>query len=172
MLASQRAGFPGAEFRNRFTQIRGGYSCCMGRDFPRASFYDFSPHEATRCDVLRNTGILSQDSEYDTARRAQFNGQWRGWRIARSFEGNRNLPNVWWNGTNRKSNLNWTTNDLNGNDWVPFVRYLLHDGAPLFAGLSRCACFSHPPSIRPISSNFSDSRMYFFASSMCISQPS
>ena len=39
-----------------------------------------------------------------------------------SFGGLLHVAYVWWNGAKRKANLNWTTNDLNDNDWAVFVR--------------------------------------------------
>lgn len=43
-----------------------------------------------------------------------------------SFEGNRQVPNVWWNRSKRKTNLNWFDNDWNANYWFAFVREFLY----------------------------------------------
>lgn len=85
-----------------------------------------------------------------------------------TFEGNRNVPNVWWNGAKRKANHNWVENVGNANDWCLLSRYFLcSPGTP---GVYFVICRSQPPSIRPISSSFSEMRIYFLLSNAFISQ--
>jgi len=47
----------------------------------------------------------------------------------KTFEGNQQVCNVWWNGAKRKANLNWTDNVGNPSDWFAFVRYFLRSPA-------------------------------------------
>jgi hypothetical protein len=64
------------------------------------------------------------DVEYGTVQRV-FNEQWKGWHSVRTFDGNSNACNVWWNDSKRKANLNWQNNYGNGNDWFLFATLLI-----------------------------------------------
>jgi hypothetical protein len=70
-----------------------------------------------------------------------------------TFDGNHQACYVWWNGSDRKANLNWVSNFDNSNDWFLF-RYSLHFSPDYLSGEF---CFKswlfQPPSILPISSN-------------------
>jgi len=87
-----------------------------------------------------------------------------------TFEGCRDLPNVWWNGAKRKANHNWMENVGNANDWCLLSRYFLCSPPIWVGGVSVSTFRSHPPSIRPTSSSASESRAYFLLSSALISQ--
>lgn len=68
------------------------------------------------------------------------------------------------------SNFNWSENDFNAGCRWAVVRNSLHS-PPLLAEFSLGASPRiHPPNIRPISSNGSESEIYFLVSSALVSQ--
>jgi len=82
-----------------------------------------------------------------------------------TFDGNRQVCNVWWNDTDRNCNLNWYDNEWNANYWFAFVRESLRSPpAPVAGGVSFCTLRSQPPSILPMSCRGSDSATYFLLS--------
>ena len=87
-----------------------------------------------------------------------------------TFEGKRQVCNIWWNDAKRNANLNWFGNDFNGNYWFAFVRNSLRSSATFVAEVSCCRLRSHPPSILPMSPRGSESTAYCFVSKSFTSQ--
>lgn len=86
--------------------------------------------------------------------------------------GNRNVLYLNKDGSKRNLNLNWFDNDWNSNYRFLAVRHYYCFSWDLFSGVLFISCFFHPPSIFPISANFSDSTAYFLLSSALISHES
>lgn len=71
----------------------------------------------------------------------------------------------------RNVNVNRNDNDWNDDWWVAGVRKSLHFlNTSYFGGICFSVCPSHPPSIRPISSNLVEMSIYFFVSIDLVSQ--
>lgn len=83
--------------------------------------------------------------------------------------GNRNVPYLDRNGSERHLNLNWIENDWNEICRFAAVRNSLYFSPPK-AEFSLLTCLFQPPSILPTSNNFSESSMNFLLSSAFISQ--
>ena len=81
--------------------------------------------------------------------------------------GNRNVPYLNRNGAKRNLNLNWIENDWSGIYRFAAVRKSFHFPARLRRVYFKD--FIHPPSIFPISSNLSESKIYFLLSKDFIS---
>ncbi len=73
-----------------------------------------------------------------------------------------------WNDDERNVNVNRNDNDWNDNWWFAGLRNFLYISA--FLAEFYLTVFIQPPSILPISSNFSDRRIYFLLSRDFISQ--
>lgn len=82
------------------------------------------------------------------------------------FNVERNEDGLWLNANNGNPTNFWNPE----NRWVFARRNFLHFPADAGFSFTLLACRFHPPSIFPISLNFSESAMYFFVSNAFISQ--
>jgi hypothetical protein len=93
---------------------------------------------------------------------------WRTISVWQDWSGNRNVPELNWNDSKRKLNLNWFDNDWNGNYRFAGVRNFLFFRQ--LAGVFWLVCLRQPPSILPTSSKDSAKRVYFLLSKYLCSQ--
>ena len=72
------------------------------------------------------------------------------------LNGNRNVPYLYRNGSNRDLNLNWRNDDWNGNYRFLAVRYSFDFSRAIVSGVLFATCRLQPPSILPISARYSE----------------
>ncbi len=86
--------------------------------------------------------------------------------------GNRNVPYLNRNDSERNLNLNWRDNDWNAIYRFLAVRYSYCFSSAMIGGVLFNSCRFQPPSIFPTSAKSSESRMYFLLSKALISHDS